>query len=88
VCVRVAFSVLVYSVCVCVCAIDGTGEAIAYWLRDLELADYIQAFAKQLMVNFVESLTILTDHQVRSDLSVCLSVSCLYEKISSLRCLY
>jgi hypothetical protein len=38
--------------------------AVAYWLRDLDLTDLWQAFARQLLVNFVESLTILTDNFV------------------------
>ena len=53
-------------------------KAIAFWLRDLELSNYTQTFAKvlqgitvgslsdvqNLMVNFIESLTILTDHTI------------------------
>jgi len=39
-------------------------KAVLYWLRDLEMEEYIQKFAKHLMVNFIESLTILTDQQI------------------------
>ncbi len=38
--------------------------AMTFWLRDLEMANYYQVFAKSLMVNFIESLTILTDHTI------------------------
>jgi len=34
---------------------------MAYWLRDLELDEYSLVFSKNLMVDFIESLTILND---------------------------
>lgn len=37
---------------------------MAYWLRDLELERYSLSFAKNLLVNFIEALTILTDTQI------------------------
>ena len=37
---------------------------MAYWLRDLELERYSLIFAKNLLVDFVESLTILTDAHI------------------------
>ena len=37
---------------------------MAYWLRDLELERYSLVFAKNLLVNFIEALTILTDSQI------------------------
>jgi len=36
-------------------------KAMAYWLRDLELDEYSLVFSKNLMVDFIESLTILND---------------------------
>jgi hypothetical protein len=37
---------------------------MAYWLRDLELDEYALVFSKNLMVDFIESLTILNDHTI------------------------
>lgn len=39
-------------------------KAMAYWLRDLELDEYALVFSKNLMVDFIESLTILNDHTI------------------------
>eukprot|EP01102_Stenamoeba_stenopodia_P017908 TRINITY_DN6498_c0_g1_i1.p1 TRINITY_DN6498_c0_g1~~TRINITY_DN6498_c0_g1_i1.p1 ORF type:complete len:207 (-),score=38.00 TRINITY_DN6498_c0_g1_i1:52-672(-) len=39
-------------------------KAMACWLRDLEMERYTQMFAKNLLVNFIEGLTILTDHTI------------------------
>jgi len=36
-------------------------KAMAYWLRDLDLQQYTLIFAKNLLVNFIEAQTILTD---------------------------
>jgi hypothetical protein len=37
---------------------------MVYWLRDLELDEYALVFSKNLMVDFIESLTILNDHTI------------------------
>ncbi|KAL6074318.1 SAM domain (Sterile alpha motif) domain containing protein [Balamuthia mandrillaris] len=39
-------------------------KAMAFWLRDLELEHYSLVFARNLMVDFIESLTILNDHYI------------------------
>ncbi len=37
---------------------------MSYWLRDIELEKYAPVFARNLFVNFIESLTILSDRQI------------------------
>lgn len=39
-------------------------KAMAYWLRDLDLQQYTLVFAKNLLVDFIEAQTILTDSTI------------------------